>query len=482
MKQFRRFLWALLLIGMAIAIYSSAVGETAPEKINWGGAEPAAGSWARTADAMEFSYPMDAARDEPTILLRSAWQKYQVLVDGNAVYTASSERNGAFHLFRLPPGQELTVRFLDCAPGSGAESAVLQSQVYFGSRSGIQWMILRENLYAVLFSGFALVLGIACLLAAYCMQRQHFGNLYGSVYSLGAYILLAGVWVLTDSKILLLVSQKAGLAGLISYLSFYALHLPLLQFTIGVLPEKRRMLEILQAFYSGLLLLLMANFILSLPYLNVLVMAEHLLMTVTIALILYHGFREMRRGKNKALGRVMAGYVLFAVCSILAITIYYLDSSLPYSPVYMLGIFGFILLLADTAGQRVLEQINENANMAVYAKLAYRDVLTGLGNRVAQCLQRAVAEKGNCYRIGGDEFVVSLNGSREALLACADRIREEIAAADAGSEFPVSAALGLAWSEDQPDPIPAQVFRQADDAMYADKKRMKASREAEWEE
>ncbi|WP_181567209.1 hypothetical protein [Faecalibacterium prausnitzii] len=57
MKQFRRFLWALLLIGMAIAIYSSAVGETAPEKINWGGAEPAAGSWARTADAMEFSCP-----------------------------------------------------------------------------------------------------------------------------------------------------------------------------------------------------------------------------------------------------------------------------------------------------------------------------------------------------------------------------------------------------------------------------------------
>ena len=268
----------------------------------------------------------------------------------------------------------------------------------------------------------------------------------------------------------------------------------------------------------------MANFIWrALPYLNVLVMAEHLLMTVTIALILHHGFREMRRGKNKALGRVMAGYVLFAVCSILAITIYYLDSSLPYSPVYMLGIFGFILLLAETAGQRVLEQINENANMAVYAKLAYRDVLTGLGNRaafvretqetkqsaapfgyimvdvndlkkvndtlghpkgdalinrVAQCLQRAAAEKGNCYRIGGDEFVVSLNGSREALLACADRIREEIAAADAGSEFPVSAALGLAWSEDQPDPIPAQVFRQADDAMYADKKRMKASREA----
>ena len=97
--------------------------------------------------------------------------------------------------------------------------------------------------------GWTVVLGgIACLLAAYRMQRQHFGNFYGSVYSLGAYILLAGVWVLTDSKILLLVSQKAGLVGLITYLSFHALHLPLLQFTIGVLPEKRRMLEILREF------------------------------------------------------------------------------------------------------------------------------------------------------------------------------------------------------------------------------------------
>lgn len=98
MKQFRRFLWALLLIGMAIAIYSSAVGETAPEKINWGGAEPAAGSWARTADAMEFSYPMDAAREEPTILLRrSLWTGMPFIrlpVSGTARSICSGCRRG----------------------------------------------------------------------------------------------------------------------------------------------------------------------------------------------------------------------------------------------------------------------------------------------------------------------------------------------------------------------------------------------------
>ena len=104
MKQFRRFLWALLLIGMAIAIYSSAVGETAPEKINWGGAEPAAGSWARTADAMEFSYPMDAARDEPTTSsaphgrsIRSLWTGMPFIrlpVSGTARSICSGCRRG----------------------------------------------------------------------------------------------------------------------------------------------------------------------------------------------------------------------------------------------------------------------------------------------------------------------------------------------------------------------------------------------------
>lgn len=104
MKQFRRFLWALLLIGMAIAIYSSAVGETAPEKINWGGAEPAAGSWARTADAMVFSCPMDAARDNPPSSsaphgrsIRSLWTGMSFIrlpVSGTARSICSGYRRG----------------------------------------------------------------------------------------------------------------------------------------------------------------------------------------------------------------------------------------------------------------------------------------------------------------------------------------------------------------------------------------------------
>ncbi len=59
------------------------------------------------------------------------------------------------------------------------------------------------------FSGFALVLALR-LLAAHCMQRASISAQNFTAATVWApHILLAGVWVLTDSKILLLVSQKA---------------------------------------------------------------------------------------------------------------------------------------------------------------------------------------------------------------------------------------------------------------------------------
>ena len=124
---------------MAIAIYSSAVGETAPEKIDWGGAEPAAGSWARTADAMEFSYPMDAARDEPTILLRSAWQKYQVLVDGQAVGVVKdeAERKLAIRAARQVEGVKQVISYL-MLPQKQADMPVPKGQVVPGAGQGTQ--------------------------------------------------------------------------------------------------------------------------------------------------------------------------------------------------------------------------------------------------------------------------------------------------------------------------------------------------------
>ncbi len=109
--------------------------------------------------------------------------------------------------------------------------------------------------------------------------------------------------------------------------------------------------------------------------------------------------------------------------------------------------------LISAACTVLYEQVQENANVAIYARMAYMDTMTGLGNRtafleenksnatfpgmisyimmdannlkkindtlghnkgdelivtIAKCMRTAVGDSGQCYRIGGDEFVIIL--------------------------------------------------------------------------
>lgn len=518
MKYIRNILQVLLIVGIAVALCSSITGEQTPQKITWNVAEPADGSWSQTGEAAVFTTSMEELSVKtPTLLLQSQWPHYQILVDGTSVYTSSGIKNGAFHLFRLPVGQTLTVRFLN---GDMQETSVRQSVVYLGSNGTIYRMLVQENLYSVIFWIFSLLLGTISIVAGFYLRNQRFRNIFNCLVSLGLYILLAGLWSLTDSKILLLFTQKSGFIACVSYLSFYALHIPLLQFTVTVLPARKKVLQLLQCLYIGMLLLLVVNFVCDLSCLTLLVLMEHVLMLVTLFLVLFFGFRELQRHRSKTLHRVMGGYVLFSICSVAAIILFYTANSRLSSPAYIVGVIGFMLFLADTAWLEIVAQIRENANVELYAQMAYRDVMTGIGNRaafvenqqqlshssealgyvmvdvnclksvndtlghqqgdslivqIAQCIQRAAEGYGSCYRIGGDEFVVCLKDSSEAdVRSCAALIREEIRTAAAQSPLRFSAALGYAWS-DQPDRSPDALIQQADNAMYAEKARMKAS-------
>ena len=214
----------------------------------------------------------------------------------------------------------------------------------------------------------------------------------------------------------------------------------------------------------------------------------------------------------------MVGYAIFAIFSVLALASFYVDGILTYSKCYILGMLGFILALAETAWIAACEQIQENANVATYARMAYTDMMTGLGNRaafqrdsaadasfggalayvmmdannlkvindsmghhrgdelllqIAACLKRALGQKMSGYRLGGDEFAVRLKDvSQMETEAFAEALRREIAAADAQNELTISAAIGYAWTDCNPKD-PEALLHQADNAMYEIKKQMK---------
>ena len=187
----------------------------------------------------------------------------------------------------------------------------------------------------------------------------------------------------------------------------------------------------------------------------------------------------------------------------------------------MLYFFGIVLVLAVIAG--IFRQMKKLENRA------YTDTLTGLQNRTAYydyCsvlagkmdagnadysvlmvdvnylkkmndvygheqgnlylqgaadLIRKVFGNEHVYRIGGDEFVVLLEGKAQE--GAEDRIKafkDEITRLQADESLQpwekISAAVGMARYEKDTHREPEEVLRKADEAMYADKLAMKAVR------
>ena len=250
----------------------------------------------------------------------------------------------------------------------------------------------------------------------------------------------------------------------------------------------------------------------------IILICEHLLMTVTLLRVIWNGVNENKKHKNLKLQRVINGCVAYCVFSIIALVLFYYGNVVSYSYIYSVGIAIFIAFLINAACIVMYEQVQENANVEIYARMAYMDTMTGLGNRtafleenksnavfpgmisyimmdannlkkindslghnkgdeliitIAKCMRAAVEQNGQCYRIGGDEFVIILkNKTAEETEEIIRQVRAEIEFADEQSDIPISVAMGYAWTDAAEKNLP-ELIHCADEKMYKDKKRIK---------
>ena len=518
MKMARRWLILLMICGAVAALFSEMTAEILPEKIPGSSVIEPSGEWRQDGHTLQFICPLPQSEEVQLLLLQSHWPNYQVLVDGQAIFSSARKGLGPYHLLVLPEGRNLCIQFI-FETEAGA-SSIRQSRFVIGNKSGIYHKMVSENLYAVIFASLAAGMAVVSVCMGIYTGLQHATDLSEGLVSLGMYIFCAGVWVLTDSKILMLVTRRTGLVELISFLAFFALPIPLLNFTKKTLPGKERSFGFLQLLFQMMFLLFVVNRWTGFLAEMWIVIAEHCLMAVTIGTVLYNGFREMHRRKSKRLYRVMVGYVVFSICSVLALGFFYRHNDAAYSIAYVIGMLGFIVCLSDAAWTAVFDRVREHANVAMYAQMAYHDMMTGLGNRaafrrdgeadkifrdalayimvdtnnlkkindsqghlqgdtlictIARCIQQTVGDMGQCYRIGGDEFVIRMRKvSCQHVMEYVQALQNAIEAENAQSDIPISAAIGYAWTDEETKDL-SELFRRADDDMYETKKRMKES-------
>ena len=523
MKKIKNIFIFLVICSMVTALYIGIKTELSPEKVYYGTVHAEAGNWTQESESENVDYTCqipDGQKDTQWVMmLQTHWKDYEIYVDGQKIYSTLGKRTGAFHLFSLPDGETLHIQFLN--ENTSAVSSIEQSKVWIGDKSSMYMTLIKQNLYAAVFTLFAFIMSLVSILAGLYMKPVWHKEIYKSLISLGCYILCAGIWVLTDSRLLLLVTQKTGVVEMISFFAFFGLPIPFMEFTGKMLPEREKILKNFQNIFLMMLLVYSVNYIGGVIPIAVLIVLEHLFMASAIIMFLYFGYQEIKKGQNRKLNRVMVGYIVFCISSVFALTSFYTGNSYLYSIAYVVGIMGFVFFLVDAACISVYDQLKENANAAMYARLAYLDMMTGFGNRTAfledtdidktysgsmayimvdannlkkvndtlghqkgdelitqitKCLRKVIKNDGKCYRIGGDEFVISLrNKNQQDIEAYITQIQKEIQTADAQSTIPISAAIGYAWTTESHKDL-EKLLHEADESMYENKKKLKACR------
>lgn len=178
----------------------------------------------------------------------------------------------------------------------------------------------------------------------------------------------------------------------------------------------------------------------------------------------------------------------------------------------------FVLFLSFTSLKRVGESILKEANEEAYRKLAYTDEMTNINNKtayveyerstmpsdliivvcdlnhlkrindmhghkagddaiiqVANYLVRYFPRE-NCYRFGGDEFIITLTGTTlDEVAKTVKLVKDQMTFDNKNKEIPVEFAFG--YDQAQPNDTIRSLFLRADKYMYQDKMKSGHGRE-----
>lgn len=474
--------------------------------------------------AAEYRYLIPENTDDSLWLyLKTYLQEFQMLLDGDVFYSFSDTYdmgNRSQHIVNLP--QNAQGRVLAVWTESTNAASAERNQIgnaYLGEENAVLTKLLGDNLYALIFLIFTILLGAMMLITTLWTRKSSSGGLSGSLLNFSVFVLITGVWVLTDSELLLFVTNKVAAVSLISFVSFMIMPVFLLRFINSILGEKRIFHVICRLFFV-ITALYLANYLLHVVPGYLLLMPTHLLCIFSAVLVIKIGLERLKRSNDKVIRRIMEGFGLLTIFIAAALIQFYINPVSHYSYIYCIGIFFFILCLMSAELSRLYGQMEENANAAAYRRLAYLDMMTGLGNRtafieeqkkeepcagvayilfdindlkqtndqyghqegdllisaVAGCIRDVFGESGKCYRIGGDEFVVILEDSSASdTTEKLNRMRARIAEENEKRTIPLDIAAGYAvW---QGAETADQLYQRADVNMYEEKQRMKAGKD-----
>ncbi|MDE6743371.1 MAG: GGDEF domain-containing protein [Lachnospiraceae bacterium] len=454
--------------------------------------------------------------------------RYEPYHEDNIVYMKSQGTRWNFiPLFPDDAEKMVEIRFMIVYENATA----CIDHVVIGMAAGQILDIVAEKALAAITAGLIMLMGIILMVLDIPVNIQKEKN--HELLYLGVFAFMIGAWCFTETNILQVFFGDSRMIQLLSCGLIPLFTIPLMLYLNASFEQKPEKLIRGICFLSALQFIActVLHFLGIMDYHETLILA-HIILILAAVMLFYAGIRNSFKFLGEQENRVYQiargiGLISIAVTAAIDVFRYYLKTGGDNAMFIRFGLLIWILCFGGSSMKRTVEAVRKGAHVDFVSQLAYMDGLTGIGNRTAfqekmeelekgkqekgsigivifdvnnlkwvndtlghsegdqmikkgaETIRQAFAqEKGDCYRIGGDEFAVFLTGDQiaERCEQAIGRLLEELHIYNSrqNREYELSIASGYAvYDESCAEMTLTELFETADARMYENKKKMK---------
>lgn len=393
-------------------------------------------------------------------------------------------------------------------------------EIKLGLRGSNFLNILKDNIIEIIFCIITFILGFLFIGVSF-LDKVRKENLNWKTYSyLGLFMIMASLWICTDTGVIQFFVDNDLSVRILSFLIYSLMPIPFLLFTSEVCPFGRKL------FYLSEFLFLVNFYIVTSLYqfriLNFIhtIYSTHILILTSITIFFYCLLKEKKSNNDKDIRILLLGIIMLCIFIILALLEFYVNHGNNSSSFFCIGLIIFEFFITLYTIRRSFALLRENIESKTYKKLAYLDMMTQCGNRIAfnedcnklklnftnysslailvfdlnnlketndshghiigddliigmgSCIHKTFSLIGKCYRIGGDEFVVLMtNHSDKEINDYLTKLNNYKNYFNKKHNYQLSYAAGYARMEQDQfkDDFIEQLFNEADQKMYQNK-------------
>lgn len=466
----------------------------------------------------------DEFNDPLALYFKTSHTKIKMYLEGELIYSFGFQENSipflkspgtSWHVVTLPKLSGNKTLSVDFQTPYNTFSGVVPN-IQYGTEGDCIAEYQNSSIYS-LFSILLILLSGFSTILIYFFTRIKKNVITKAFLYISSFALFVSIWMIVQSGSMQLYVGYPQVMYFFDLISLILFPIPInLYIYYMSLTDKKDALKYFSWAYLVVLALNLVLQVTSLVDMFQLVPLTHALMALNIVYVIYLIIFEMRRGKNIDLKNFLIPLIVIMIGGTVEMAFYYVNGMRSTSVALGYSVVIFLIILIANSIKRYYNSVMDLRETEYYEKLARIDLLTDLSNRnryeevllshkpeehmtavlfdlnclkyindhyghsvgdkaiisCAECIKQSFSHKGECFRIGGDEFAVLIKAEEKLEKECQE-FEKLVKASEQKLDFPFSVAYGTARFKLEIDRSIYDTVRRADLSMYNMKEEQK---------